>query len=83
MRRMTKRLGEMGEAAFLAKAAFMGMEVSRPWGDSNRYDLIIDVGGRLFACSAEVCAPRLRATRWRLSRQGEPSSTRSLWQRRN
>jgi PD-(D/E)XK endonuclease len=60
VRRMTKRLGEMGEAAFLAKAAFMGMEVSRPWGDSNRYDLIIDVGGRLLRVQLKsahrVCA---------------------------
>src|SRR5882757_6613850 len=44
---LTKRRGELGEAAFLAKAASMGIGVAKPWGDSERYDFIIDVGGRL------------------------------------
>jgi hypothetical protein len=46
-KRDTKRRGEIGEAAFLAKAASMGWGVAKPWGDSDRYDLIVDVGGRL------------------------------------
>ena len=45
--KLTKRRGELGEAAFLAKAASMGIGVAKPWGDSERYDFIIDVGGRL------------------------------------
>ena len=45
--RHTKRRGELAEAAFLAKAASMGIGVAKPWGDSERYDFIIDVGGRL------------------------------------
>ena len=45
--RYSKRRGELGEAAFLAKAASMGIGVARPWGDSERYDFIIDAGGRL------------------------------------
>jgi hypothetical protein len=47
MRRETKRLGEIGEAAFLSKAASLGFGVSKPWGDSDRYDLVVDVGGRM------------------------------------
>ena len=43
----TKRRGEIGEAAFLAKASSMGFGVAKPWGDSDRYDLIVDVNGRL------------------------------------
>src|SRR5882762_6288686 len=43
----SKRRGELGEAAFLAKAASMGIGVAKPWGDSERYDFIIDPGGRL------------------------------------
>ena len=43
----TKRRGEIGEAAFLAKASAMGFGVAKPWGDSDRYDLIVDVAGRL------------------------------------
>src|SRR5690242_7168046 len=43
----TKRRGEMGEAAFLAKASSLGFGVAKPWGDSDRYDFIVDVGARL------------------------------------
>jgi hypothetical protein len=42
-KRDTKRRGEIGEAAFLHKAASMGFGVAKPWGDSDRYDLIVDV----------------------------------------
>ena len=42
-----KRRGERGEAAFLAKATSMGFGVAKPWGDSDRYDLVVDVDGRL------------------------------------
>ena len=45
--RDTKRRGELGEAAFLHKAASMGFGVAKPWGDSDRYDFIVDVAGRL------------------------------------
>ena len=37
----------MAEAAFLLKASAMGFGVAKPWGDSERYDFIVDVGGRL------------------------------------
>ncbi len=43
-----KRLGERAEAEFLAKAAGMGFGIARPWGDSDRYDFILDVDGRLW-----------------------------------
>lgn len=42
-----KRRGEIGEAAFLAKASSMRFGVAKPWGDSDRYDFIVDVLGRL------------------------------------
>lgn len=43
-----KRRGEMAEAAFLHKASRMGFGVSKPWGDSEPYDLIVDSGTRLW-----------------------------------
>lgn len=47
-RRLTrKERGEMGEAAFLAVAAALGLRVSKPWGESSRYDLIVDSGKKL------------------------------------
>lgn len=41
-----KRRGEVAEAAFLHKAASLGFSVAKPWGDSDRYDFILDNGGR-------------------------------------
>ncbi len=42
-----KQRGEMAEAAFLAVAATLGLRVSKPWGESSRYDLIVDTGKKL------------------------------------
>ena len=39
-----KAHGEAAEAAFLAKAASLGFGVAKPWGDSERYDFIVDSG---------------------------------------
>src|SRR6202035_3276827 len=43
-----KRMGELWELDFLRKAMGMGMIVSKPWGDSYRYDFVCDTGGRLW-----------------------------------
>jgi hypothetical protein len=40
-RKNTKLTGELGEAAFLHSAIQRGLCVARPWGDSRRYDFII------------------------------------------
>jgi hypothetical protein len=42
-----KRLGEIAEAAFVAKAAELGFSVAKPWGDSDPYDFITQSGGKL------------------------------------
>lgn len=39
-----KRRGEVAEAAFLHKAASLGFSVAKPWGESDRYDFILDNG---------------------------------------
>jgi PD-(D/E)XK endonuclease len=38
----TKRRGELAELAFTLKAANLGFGVARPYGDSERYDVILD-----------------------------------------
>jgi PD-(D/E)XK endonuclease len=43
-----KRRGEVAESVFLAKAVSMGFGVAKPWGDSERYDFILDSGGELW-----------------------------------
>jgi len=47
-RKNPKRTGELSEAGFLLKATSMGFRVAKPWGDSERYDFILDSGGRLW-----------------------------------
>jgi hypothetical protein len=39
-----KNLGELAELAFMRKAASMGFAVAKPWGDSDRYDVIVSFG---------------------------------------
>ena len=44
---ITKRRGELSELAFTYKAAQMGFGVAKPFGDSERYDFILDSRERL------------------------------------
>ncbi len=48
----------MAEAAFLHKAVSLGFKVTKPWGDSERYDFVLDAGERLWRvqikCTAAV-----------------------------
>ena len=44
----TKRRGEISEAALFLKAVTQGFAVAKPWGDNERYDLILDSGERLW-----------------------------------
>jgi hypothetical protein len=39
-----KQQGEVAESAFLHKAQSLGFSVSKPWGDSEPYDFIVDSG---------------------------------------
>jgi hypothetical protein len=41
----TKLKGEYSEAIILARLLQQGKTVLKPWGDSQRYDLVIDNGG--------------------------------------
>jgi hypothetical protein len=39
-----KHRGELAELAFMRKAATLGFAVAKPWGDSDRYDVIVRFG---------------------------------------
>ena len=43
-----KQRGELAEMGFMLKAAGLGFGVAKPWGDSERYDFILDSGKRLW-----------------------------------
>jgi len=59
-RKNSKRTGELSEAAFLHKARSLGFKVCKPWGDSERYDFILDNGHRLWRVQVK-CTEQLRA----------------------
>src|ERR1700732_2060272 len=58
--RNTKRTGELSEAAFLHKAVGLGLKVTKPWGDSERYDFCGDSGGRVWRVQIK-CTAAIRA----------------------
>jgi PD-(D/E)XK endonuclease len=58
--RNTKRTGELSEAAFLLKAETLGFHLAKPWGDSERYDFILDTGSRLWRVQLK-CTEVVRA----------------------
>ncbi len=58
--RNTKRTGELSEAAFLLKAETLGLHLAKPWGDSERYDFVLDTGSRLWRVQLK-CTQVLRA----------------------
>ncbi len=58
-----KRVGEIGELAFIQKAIRKGFLVSKPWGDSDRYDAVTDWKGRLLRV-------QVRATECRMGARG-------------
>lgn len=41
-----KRRGEWVELIFMMRAAELGFNVSKPWGDSSRYDVSVEDEGR-------------------------------------
>src|SRR4029077_8921342 len=45
-RRQFKLRGEWVEILFMARAAEHGLRVIKPWGDSSRYDFVVETGGR-------------------------------------
>lgn len=44
----SKQWGELAEMMFMVKAAMLGFATAKPYGDSRRYDFIVDVGRRLW-----------------------------------
>src|SRR5216684_2477737 len=58
--RNSKRTGELSEAAFLHKAIGLGFRVTKPWGDSERYDFVLDSGERFWRVQIK-CTATVRA----------------------
>ena len=53
----TRKLqGEMAEVCFLWRATAMGFTVSKPYGDSARYDFVVDAGAGLLRVQVKSTA---------------------------
>jgi len=48
-----KQRGELAEMHFMLKAAGLGFGVAKPWGESERYDFVLDTGRGRF-CRVQV-----------------------------
>src|SRR5947208_14055618 len=48
LRRNPKRAGEISEAAFVLRAHSLGFLLAKPWGDSEKYDFVLDAGSKLW-----------------------------------
>ena len=59
-RKNTKVTGERSEAAFLNQATNRNFGIAKPWGDSRRYDFILDNGSRLHRIQIK-CTESIRA----------------------
>jgi len=55
----TKRRGEWAELQFMARAAEHGLSVSKPWGDSERYDVGVEHNGRYRRVQVKSLTSRL------------------------
>jgi hypothetical protein len=45
---LAKARGEWGELRFMARAAELGLRVTKPWGDSAPYDFAVEYRGRFY-----------------------------------
>src|SRR5580704_18404131 len=64
-----KRRGEAAEAAFLARATALGFSVLIPWGDSDRYDSVVELNHGLLRVQVKS-ATRYAETRYRVKTTG-------------
>ena len=55
-----KRRGEWAELQFMAKAAKLGLGISKPWGDLSRYDMVVETGGNFVSVQVKstICRSR-------------------------
>jgi len=68
-----KRRGEMVEAEFLAKVARLEFRVAKPWGETDRYDFVVDAGSGFWRVQVKHTRCR-RGEQYcvTLARDGEP-----------
>src|ERR1700732_5344504 len=53
-----KRRGKWSELQFMARAAKNGLRLAKPWGDSSRYDVVVETGGHFVRVQVKSTANR-------------------------
>ena len=67
----SKHCGDLAEMIFMRKAASMGFGVSKPWGDSERYDFVLRAGKSLWRVQVKsVRAKTARGQHYRVALAG-------------
>ena len=54
----SKLRGELAELRFMTRAAELGLRVIKPWGDSSRYDFVVEQGGRFLRVQVKSTSVR-------------------------
>ena len=65
-----KRQGEWAELLFMTMAAFFGLNVSRPYGDSSQYDVSVEWQGRFRRVQVKSTLYRRRGNAYSLNVMG-------------
>jgi hypothetical protein len=53
-----KRRAEWSELQFMARASKNGLRLAKPWGDSSRYDVVVETGGHFVRVQVKSTANR-------------------------
>jgi len=53
-----KLRGEWTELLFMTRATEQGLRVIKPWGDSSRYDFVVETGGRFLRVQVKSTSHR-------------------------
>jgi hypothetical protein len=53
-----KLRGEWTELLFMTRATEHGLRVIKPWGDSSRYDVVVETGGRFLRVQVKSTSHR-------------------------
>jgi hypothetical protein len=74
-----KRRGEVIEAAFLARATKLNFKVCKPWGDSERYDFVVEGVNGFWRVQVKLTTSQ-KGTKYRLSlaRDGAPYTAEDI-----
>jgi hypothetical protein len=77
-----KRRGEWAELMFMAKASKEGYRVFRPWGDSARYDVVVETRGRFLRVQVKsTTCQRFQGSQRFYVCNARPSTSRKVYRR--